>query len=844
MLTLAAKMLRFRKGSVIATLIGLTVGVAILMACGVMVESGLRHDGAPERYAAADLIVAKRDIQYTGKEFDGTVASYTVPLPEGGRLPASLVAEIGVAPGVETAVADHSIPLVVAAAPEVETVGRGWASAALTPYSMVAGEEPRADGDVVVDERLATASGGASLRPGTRIQLVAGGVAREYRISGVAASPDGARPAAVFFTDTLAARLSPHPDQVDAIGVLAEPGADRAAMVAAVGRLAAGAGGKVYAGRDRGLAERPEIAEVREFAILVGGSFGGYVAMLVVFVVAGTVGLSVRHRRRDLALLRAVAATPGQVRKMVLVEAVLVSASAAVIGVPAGYLAIRWVRDELVDRGFVPAAFTLHGGVLPALAAVLGIALVAAGAAWIAALRNTGIRPTEALGEIAVEPRRPGKVRLVAGLISLGAGFSLTTVTSASGGLAAIGAATGMLYTFVLAVALLAPWINRGAARLLSPVLHKVLGTSGYLAGANLRANAYGMVPVLTALVLAVGFGGSVWFLQDNLERQTVTQSRDGMVAAHALISAAGLPASAVGDVRDIPGVRAATAVQRTTVIVKGFDGGEQLVAQAVAGDRTDLTMDLGVREGGLADLRGDTVAVSRLTAESQSWEVGEQVSLWLGDGTRKALRVVAVYERRLGFGDVTLPREVVAGHTRTGLADRVLIAAEPDTDVTSALTALASGYPGTGVVSAADLTGELENTLALSAWLNKLLIGVMVGYAALAAGNTMIMAALARGRELSLLRLVGVTRGQVKRMVQAEQIGLLGVSLLIGGAIAAVTLSSIVAAVTGQRIPYVPALGLVAVISGTTVLALVTTILPVGRLLRIAPVEGIGSRE
>jgi putative ABC transport system permease protein len=138
----------------------------------------------------------------------------------------------------------------------------------------------------------------------------------------------------------------------------------------------------------------------------------------------------------------------------------------------------------------------------------------------------------------------------------------------------------------------------------------------------------------------------------------------------------------------------------------------------------------------------------------------------------------------------------------------------------------------------------ELETSLAVSAWLNKLLVAVLIGYAALAAGNTMVMAALARGRELSVLRLVGVTRRQVRRMVLAEQVGLLGVALLIGGAIAAVTLTSTVAAITGQTVPYLPATGLAAVAGGTIALAMTTTILPIRRLLRTAPVEGIGIRE
>ena len=162
-------------------------------------------------------------------------------------------------------------------------------------------------------------------------------------------------------------------------------------------------------------------------------------------------------------------------------------------------------------------------------------------------------------------------------------------------------------------------------------------------------------------------------------------------------------------------------------------------------------------------------------------------MELWLGDGTPVTLRVVAIYERGLGFGDITLTRETVAGHTARDLDDEILVRADPGrprrraSPVRSARRAPAS------------LTGQLADDLAVSAWLNKLLIGVMVGYAALAAANTMVIAALARRRELAVLRLVGVTRRQAKRMVHAEQAGLLGVAVVMGATIALATLAVVV---------------------------------------------------
>ncbi|MEU8327807.1 FtsX-like permease family protein [Micromonospora sp. NPDC048839] len=823
MIGLAARLLRHRAGPAAATLLALIIGVLILVAMGTLVESGLRFRTEPRLWATADAVVANRTVSHTFREFGGDTTTSTVTLPEGGTVDAALVDRIRQVPGVAAVTGDERVLIGSPAA-----VGHGWDTYAFTGRPIAAGAAPRADDEVLVDTRLGMA-------PGDHIDLVVGGVGRSFRVSGTAETGS----AAVFFTDAQAARLSAHPGRVEAIGVRMVPGAD----LGAVRELASAAGATTYAGKDRGNVEQSENQTARTLLIEVGSVFGGYVVLLIVFVVAGIIGLSVRHRRRDLALLRAVAATPGQVRRMLVAEAALLALLGSAIGGPAGLLAARWVHDELVGRGFVPAGFPMTGGLFAVPAAVLVAVLVAVLAALVAARRITGIKPIEALGEIAVEPRRSGRVRLIAGVLTLAAaGASGAFTLGAAGSTGALAGAVGMLYLFVIAVALLAPRINAYAARLLTPLLPRMWRVSGYLAAANLRANAQGMATVLTALVLSVGFGGSVWFLQNNLERQTTRQSSAGTLAERVLVAPGGLPADAAREVRELPGVRAATGVRRTQVVVRALGGIEPVSAQSVDPAGITSTMDLAVREGNLADLRAGTVALSAMQASSSGWDVGDQAELWLGDGTPVTLDVVAIYGRGLGFGDVTLATETVAGHTAGGTDDEILVRAGPEAD--TALAAWSAGRPGTEVLDAATRTRLLSTDLALGAWLNRLLIGVMVGYAALAAATTMVLAALARRRELALLQLVGVTRRQIRGMVQAEQAGLLGTAVLIGATIAALTLSAIVNGLTGSPIPYVPPLGWVAVLGGATLLALTTTVWPVRRLLGAPPIDNIGVKE
>jgi putative ABC transport system permease protein len=824
MTPLAVKLLRHRAGPSVATLIALVAGVLILVAMGTLVESGLRFHPEPQLYRSADLVVAQREVSYTGQDVGGDATTTTAPLSDGGMVGAGLLDRIRQVPGVAMAAGDDRIIIDAPAA-----VGHGWSTYAFTGQPILAGASPRTDDQMVADTRLGVA-------PGGHLDLLVGGVVRPFTVSGTTDTGQ----AQVFFTNGQAARLSAHPGRFDAIGVLDAPGANRAAVAAAVRQIASAAGATAYAGKDRGAAEQSASLVARSLLIEAGSSFGGYVLLLIVFVVAGTVGLSVRHRRRDLALLRAVAATPGQLRRLLMAETALLSLVAAVLGVPAGLVAARWVHGQLIDRGFIPASFPLAAGWLAGLIAAGTAVLVAVLAALLAGRRITRIKPVEALGEIAVEPKRSGKVRLTFGLVLLlGAGTAGGFTAVVTGATVALTAAVGMLYLFVTAVALLAPWINAFAARLLAPTLSRLWSASGYLAAKNLRANAQGMATVLTALVLSVGFGGSVWFLQNNLEHQTTTQNRDGTLADRVVIGTGG---DAAAEIRKLSGVRAATGVQQTSVVVKSFEGVDPVGAQAVDPAGLASTMTLDVTEGNLADLRVGTVALSATQASSSGWHVGDQADLWLGDGTPTSLKVVAIYRRGLGFGDVTLARPTVAGHLPRDADDEVLV--RTSAGGAAALATWTADHPGTAVLDAGARTRRLSSDLAIGAWLNRMLIAVMVGYAALAAATTMVMAALARRRELALLQLVGVTRRQIRRMVNAEQAGLLGTAVLIGATIAALTLGSIVRALTGSPIPYIPPLGWPAVLGGVTLLALTTTIWPVRRLLRTPPLDNIGLRE
>ena len=837
MVTLAWRMLRQRPTSALATFVALWFGAAVVTACGVLLESGLRYHGAVQRYAASTVLVAADDLRDVHGHGDNREVEHS-PLPVRGGVDASVVTRAAALPGVQTAVGDVATPARVLPAGGTSGVAaqvHPWAARVLAPFTLRAGQAP-SGGEAVLDTATAARIGA---HPGSSVRVMLPGGVRPFVVSGIAATT-GAAPAdrTVFVTMPLGQR-------VDVVGVIGVPGTSPKALARAVDRLlphpaqdADGAFPRVYTGADRGLVEAPDVAEGRALAITLPSVFGGCTLFIAALVIAGTVGLSVQQRHRDVALLRAVGATPRQVRRMVVRESATLAGLAGLSGIWAGFAGVRWLRDQFVERGITPSSFTVQVSWLPPLVAAASALVIAVGAAWVASLRASRIRPTEALVESAVEWRGGGWLRGLLGLAVLAGGLVLAITAARLRGDNAAGVAIGVLATLVTAVWLIAPWLNRAAAAVAGVGL-RALGVTGRLAAANAATSARRLAPVLSALVLAVGFGGSLWFVQTSVAHRAAQQSHAGLHADYVVTAPGGLPAGVVTALRPVPGVQAVTGIMRTTVLDRR-DGGTQYTAQGI--DGSSRTFDLGVTSGSLADLRPGTVAIDQLTADIVHAHVGDDFRAWYPDGTPLVLRVAAVYSRGLGFAAVTLPAQALAPHT-SGMDTLAFVSASPSAraELQRTLDRLA---PGASVLDRGHYQAALSAELAQNAWTNQVVVGVLLVYVVIAAVNTLAMAATGRRRELATLRLAGTTRRQILRMVRFEQALLLGLALVVGGAVAAATLLPLVKSATGTATPYLPLTGWACVLGGTVLLGSLATLLPIRRILRMNPVEAIGIRE
>src|SRR3954452_6692116 len=338
MLRLAWLTGRSRASGLAAALLAFGVSAVLVMAGGMLLFAALGTHPPVERYGAAAAVIAGD--QKTGADHD-------VVLEERVRVDVSLLPALQAVPGVHAAVADIGVPARVGG--HVAEI-HNWGSAQLAPYSLTRGRAPQSAGEVV-------AAFPAKL--GSTLILSSSEQPRHVTVVGVAHSHARVGTNVVFVSDDEAVRLAGHPTRVDAIGVLADGHVDIAAL-----RTAAH-GASVLTGDARGEAEQPEFEAGRTRLIAVAASFGGIGAFISPFVIAGVMALAVQQREREIGLLRAVGATPSQVRRMITWEATLVALVGAVAGLWPGMRLGRWLATGLVRHGIAPREFEVaHVGII------------------------------------------------------------------------------------------------------------------------------------------------------------------------------------------------------------------------------------------------------------------------------------------------------------------------------------------------------------------------------------------------------------------------------------------------------------------------------------------------
>ncbi|MCG2800575.1 MAG: ABC transporter permease, partial [Cellulomonas sp.] len=406
--------------------------------------------------------------------------------------------------------------------------------------------------------------------------------------------------------------------------------------------------------------------------IAVASSFSGTALLVVVMVVASTVSLALRGRRREFALLRAVGTTSQQVRRLVTLEVAMVALVAAPPGAVAGMVGTRLLDPLLVRAGIAEPGFRSPLSAVAVAGAVALVLVTAVPVGRLAAREAARISPTDALRASAVEPRALGSGRRISAqvLAALGLMSAFTPLVVPG----TLGSASAAISAFLLvgAGALAGPavvgWVFDRIGRLSA-------GPATTLAVRNLRGFSRRLTTVVVPLALVVA-NATIQTSVDHTVRTAAGDQLRAAIGADLVVTAPGGPAEGssggspgrglgpdvVAAAAGLPGVASVAPLATVPAQVRTDNDPDQPFGDALAWEGVGLRvvpdgggaglLDPGVTTGSLAGLaEPGAIAISTDAAFEIGRGLGDTVALRLGADPVEAT-VVAVYSRGLGVGD------------------------------------------------------------------------------------------------------------------------------------------------------------------------------------------------
>ncbi|WP_406840622.1 FtsX-like permease family protein [Streptomyces sp. AHU1] len=818
MLSTALRVLRTRWVTFVGGFVALCLGVALIAVMGLVLASSLDAPArGPERFAAAPVVVKGQD----ALKVPTSIGDRSQKLARPRAVPDDTVARLR---GLGTVVEDRSFAVRAEGGP-ADLVGHPWSTAAFAPYELGTGRAPEAADEVVVS--------GDWARAGTRVRTGGGTVRVVGTVAGLGFEN------AVFYTDARAAELSPRSLQ---LVVDADAATVREAVRGSRGVQVLTGDARRYADADP---DRDGEALTAMNAMF--GTAGGVTGFVSVFVVASTSAFSVAQRRREFGLLRTVGATPGQIRRMVVSEALVVGVLASAAGCALGSHGAPRLAGWAVDEGLAPRWFTVGDHVWPYHVAFwTGLSVALCGvlaASWRAG--RTG--PVEALREASVDtrPMTRGRRLFGAALLLAAVVMPVLDLVTDPGGLLQRKTYVSRPMLLISAVALLAPVLVRPLARLVAWLPARLPGAGGMLVRENAATGVRRTAAVAAPVLVTVALAGSLLGAGAVLGEARATEVRERTTADFVVTAAgdAGFDGATLRRLRAVSGTEVSASSSSAVYVLEDGVALIRSDARAVEPEPLAATARLPLAAGRVNDLDDDSIIVN------EEWEkhtVGERVDVWLGDGTRRSLRIAAVMT--IGTGDNGV--YVTPGNAPGAPVDRVDVRLDDGADPAAVAAGLRQAVRASG--------GEV---LTRDAWVREaypetdrttragffLVLGIALLYTGISLANTMVMATSDRVRELAVLRLAGATRWQVLRLVGAEALMVVVVGGLLGTLVAGLELVGMWGALgllSVRTSPEIPWATLAAATGACAVLAVISAIVPAGLALRRGAVEPAGVRE
>jgi putative ABC transport system permease protein len=663
----------------------------------------------------------------------------------------------------------------------------------LTPYVIQDGRGPEADDEIALN---VAAVEDAGFSVGDEVTFVSQFGREQYELVGTftfGTAKSAAGAVSADFTLTEAQRLSGTGDRVDLIYAAAADGLSEEELVDRIAPVLP-AKTEVLTGAEATAQTSSDVQSGFAFFRQILIVFAGIALLVGVFVISNTFAILVAQRTRQLALLRAVGASRGQVLGSVMLEAVLVGVVAALLGLGVGVLLAQGVIALLASIGAdLPTASLIVRPITVVAALVVGI-LVTILAAMIPAIRATRVPPLAALRDVAVDRAGSSRGRFALGVVGLAIGLFLLSAAWRSGGdtdsLPQVGGGSALV---LLGAIIIGPVLTAPTLRVLGAGLPRLKGITGKLATENAARSPKRTSATASALIIGVALVGFITVFaasaKDSVEA-TVNQGFSGDFVVQSDgggFSFSGFPTTVADAVREVDGVELVAAVGFSAVEVTYPDGSEATEFLAsIDPPAFSEVLQPKMAEGALTDLTDDGILLDRQRAESNGVGIGDEVLLTAASGDAVVLRIQAISDDLALLGSISITRgtaatlvpELVDGQI-FGLVgdgadlDQVLADVEQAISETPAIKVLdREGFVGSIVSQITSFVNIIYGLLVLS------IVIALIGIA-----NTLSLSINERTRELGLLRAVGMDRGQLRSTIrwEAALISVLGAVVGLG---------------------------------------------------------------
>ncbi len=659
------------------------------------------------------------------------------------------------------------------------------------PLTYVEGGPPATDDEVVIDKATADAEGFAV---GDEIEIAGKEAARTYTVTGISTLGDidsfgGATLALLTLPE--AQRITGKQGQLDQIQVAADGDTSPEELAA---NLTAELPNGVQAetGAENVQSQREDVGEfidILRTALLI---FAGVSLFVAAFLIFNTFSITVAQRTREFAMLRTLGANRRQILSSVVAEAFVIGFLAAALGVVAGIgfaPAIGALFDaieiDLPTTGTVVTTRTIVVGM------VLGTGLTVV-AALIPALRATRVPPVTGLREGAViATPRERRLRTAAALVLTGLGIGamllgLFGVLSPGEVWVGVGAAA-----VFIGVALLSPRLVAPLASLVGRPLERLRGVPGRIARENAVRNPgrtastaaalmIGLALVSFVAVFAAGLRGSIdEAIDKTLTGDLIVSNNDGF---------SDIPVATTEAVGAVDGVELASPLRYTQDRVEGVgDGFLTLVDPRSAAEVLTLDWQDGSQEL-LTGLEPTDAVIDEKWGEDNGFGVGDSFDARTASGETLTYTVTGTFEDTTDFiGDYAASDANAAAYGEGENVTNVLLNLAGDADTATVRAAIDDRLEQDFPTTKSENQEELKDSIAEE--LNTLL-GVVYALLFLAVivslfgiVNTLALSIHERTRELGLLRAVGTSRRQVRRIVRYEAV----ITALIGAVLGAI---------------------------------------------------------